>query len=426
MTHAEDAFEGAVAKHYPKLLRRTNADGVRDEPYNVLLYLQGEEALRELLAMDQFMHRIVKLRVPPWPSAGAEWSEHDTVMLRLYLAEQFSANFSTVNVEHAVIRAATDQAYHPVREYLEALTWDGTERVPYWLGAYLDATRGASDDLRGYIYTVGRMWLVAAVARVFEPGCKFDNVLILEGPQGVGKSTALAILGGEWFTDTPFRIGEKDSYQALQGKWLVELPELENFSGVDASRAKAFFSSGQDNYRPSYGRRNQVFPRQCVFAGTTNQGEYFKDSTGNRRYWPVRVHRLDREAIACDRDQLWAEAVHLYRQGARFHLAADDPLWAVFAAEQELREVCDPWELAIRDWLASPDRFAREDFTLYDVLHWALGVDVNRMDRRSMAVRVGMILSRLGYSKHKATTREGRRNGGYFYRKRVSPEGDQA
>lgn len=421
MTYADDQFNSAAAQLYEKRLKKTNAGTVQDTPANVVMYLEGEDCFRGLLAMDQFLHRICKLKAPPWDSPGVDWTETDMALLRVYLSERHGALFSLMNIEHAVLRVANNRSYHPVRDYLDALEWDGEARIQYWLGAYLDATRGADEALRDYLYTVGPMWLIAAVARIYEPGCKFDNVLILEGEQGVGKSTALAILGGEWFSDTPFRIGEKDGFQSLQGNWIVELAELENFSGVDSSRAKAFFSSAEDDYRPSYGRRNQKFARQCVFAGTTNQREYLKDSTGNRRYWPVHVHKLDRDALARDRGQLWAEACTAYRGGLPYFLRPDDPRWQSFKLEQELREVGDPWETAIGNWLANRDSFLKARFTLFDVLERALMVDVNRMDRRAMSTRVGIILNRLGWDKRRDSTRAGRASGGYFYVERVRP-----
>lgn len=421
MTYADEQFSAAAAQLYEKRLKKSNNGAVQDTPHNVVLYLEGEECFRDMLAMDQFLHRIVKRKPTPWTSPGVDWTETDMALLRVWLSEKHGANFGLMNIEHAVLKVANSRSFHPVREYLDQLEWDGEERIQYWLGSYLDATRGANDLLKEYLYTVGPMWLIAAIARIYEPGCKFDNVMILEGEQGAGKSTALAILGGDWFSDTPFRIGEKDGFQSLQGNWIVELAELENFSGVDSSRAKAFFSSSEDDYRPSYGRRNQKFARQCVFAGTTNQREYLKDSTGNRRYWPVRANKLDRLALARDRDQLWAEACHRYRAGQAYYLKPDDPRWQTFKLEQELREVGDPWEAAIEKWLGSRDRFAYQQFTLFDVLENALMVDINRMDKRAMSTRVGIILNRLGFDKKRDSTRSGRAAGGYFYVERVRP-----
>jgi putative DNA primase/helicase len=420
MSHADDAFASAVAELWPTRLKKTEAGTVKDDPFNVSLYLSGEEHLRDMLAMDRFSHRIAKRREPPWHSDSVEWSETDAVLLRVYLAERYSASFSLQNVEHAVVHVASKSTVHPVHDYLESLEWDGQPRLDTWLAFYLDAIHYASSSQLEYIYLVGRLWLIAAVARVYEPGCKFDNVLILEGDQGVGKSTALGILAGAWFMDTPFRIGDKDAYQALPGNWIVELAELENFSGVESSRAKAFFSSATDTFRPSYGRRTQEFRRQCVFAGTTNQLEYLKDSTGNRRYWPVRCHRLLRDELIEDRDQLWAEAFKAYRAGSVYHVPRGDPLWAVIEDEQRSRELGDPWETAIARWLDAPDQFLFESFTLHDVLERALGVDTHSMHRRDHATRVGSILHRLGYIKRKATTRAERAagKGAYFYVKR--------
>lgn len=411
MTVADEAFKAAVSELWPQRLKKTANGLICDDPFNVALYLDNEDALRGMLALDAFSHRIIKRRPPPWASESVDWSDTDAVLLRVYLAEKHGAAFSLQNCEHGVIYTASKYAAHPVREYLRGLTWDGQPRLDTWIAYYLDAIHYAAEHQKEYIYLIGRLWMIAAVARVFEPGCKFDNVLILEGDQGIGKSTAFSILAGPWFHDTPFRIGDKDAYQQLPGQWIVELAELENFSGVESSRAKAFFSSGTDRFRPSYGRHPVEFRRQCVFGGTTNQLEYLKDSTGNRRYWPVRCHRLLADELQEDRDQLWAEAFDRYQAGAAWHIPREHALGPVFDEEQRSRELDDPWETAIERWTDG----RREAFTLHDVLQWALGVDTHSMHRRDHATRVGVILHKLGYVKKKATTREGRARGGYFY-----------
>jgi putative DNA primase/helicase len=411
--YASDEFN-AQAKLFVEKRLQKGKSGPLESLVNCVTLLETDPGLRGLLSMDRFANRILKTRAPPWSDVVSEWTETDTTLLRYYLASEYRIEFSMLNLDQAIVRAAETHGFHPVRDYLNGLVWDGEPRVSVWLGAYLDATRYSNAVHRQYVSLIGSMWMVAAVARVFEPGCKFDNVLILEGAQGIGKSTAMSLLAGDWYLDTPFPIGEKDGYQALAGVWLAELSELDNFSSVESTRSKAFFSSSTDRYRPPYGRTVAAYPRQCVFVGTTNQYEYLKDSTGNRRYWPVRVYELARDELAADRDQLWAEAVQLYRAGFRYYLAQDDALRAVFEAEQAVREIGDPWEIAIQDWLAEPDVRAMEGVTLYEVLRNACKVEPNRMDQRAMATRVGKIMRRLGYRKQESGTRDARRGPGRF------------
>jgi hypothetical protein len=193
----------------------------------------------------------------------------------------------------------------------KAPEWDGVGRLDHWLVDYF----GVEDT--EYARCVGRWWLISAVARVFKPGCKADHVLILEGLTGTFKSTAIATLvpRREWFSDTPFVIGDKDGFLSLAGRWIQELAELDSLTRSDPARSKAFFSSGIDSYRPRYGRSVVQVPRQCVFVGTVNPSGsgYLVDETGNRRFWPVTCRTLDLPNLAAARDQRWAEATAMLR-----------------------------------------------------------------------------------------------------------------
>jgi 5S rRNA maturation endonuclease (ribonuclease M5) len=233
---------------------------------------------------------------------------------------------------------ATDHPYHPVRAYLDKLKWDGVPRLDAWLATYLGAENSA------YHTAIGAKALIQAVARACDPGCQADHVLIVEGPQGAGKSSAVATLMPDtgWFCDEIADIGSKDSAQDLRGKWLVEISELSAMKRSEVERTKAFVSRRCDHYRPSYGRRSQDHQRQCVFIGTTNSDAYLGDESGNRRFWPTKVGRIDLAALRRDRDQLWAEAVTRYRKGERWHLAPEAE--AMAAAAQAERRIIDPWE----------------------------------------------------------------------------------
>lgn len=257
-------------------------------------------------------------------SRSGEWNDNDTFCLMSRLAafevdNVIRPDFKRDVVDAAVETVATMQSYHPVRDYLDGLKWDGTPRINAWLARYLGTPGNAWDRI------VGERFLVSAVARAFSPGCKVDTVLILEGGQGAGKSTAIRTLfGNAWFSDTPIDFGSKDGYQGLGGKWCLELGELSTFTRRDLNTLKNFFSALVDDYRPSYGRRNVKFPRQCVFVGSTNQTTYLDDETGNRRYWPVTVGKILLSDLDADRDQLWAEAVATYRAGSRWWLTEEE------------------------------------------------------------------------------------------------------
>jgi predicted P-loop ATPase len=239
---------------------------------------------------------------------------------------------------------ARDHQVHPVRDYLSGLTWDGQERVCDWLTVYL----GVSDS--GLHRAYGEAFMLSCVARVMEPGCKVDTVLMLLGAQGVRKSSALRTLAGDgWFADTSIDVHDKDARQALAGVWVYEWAELDALRGRESSAVKAFVSTQIDHFRPSYGRNMVDVPRQTVIVGTTNETTPLSDWTGSRRFHPVVVEAVDLDALARDRDQLWAEALHLYRSGAQWWLTPDDD--AARAAASVEYTSTDPWEAAVVAWL---------------------------------------------------------------------------
>jgi predicted P-loop ATPase len=231
-----------------------------------------------------------------------------------------------------------------VRTYLNSLYWDGIERVDRWLTSYLGA-----DDTE-YSRAVGARWLISAVARIVRPGAKADCCLILEGPQGIRKSTALRTIAYEYFTDELADLGSKDAAMQTRGVWIIELSELDNLSHAEVARIKAFISRTTDRFRPPYGMRLVESPRQCAFAGTVNHGTYLRDETGGRRFWPAVCGRIDIDALAHDREQLWAEAKVRFESGSVWWLDTAD-LVQLAAAQQEARYEGDPWEEVIGPWL---------------------------------------------------------------------------
>lgn len=419
--YAQQAWAEAQAATQVDWERRLLRRGGKDEGpietalQNAYLILRYDKAWQGVIALDEFSQRTIKRRPPPYEPAGdGEWTNIDDSRTRVWLAERYRVDFPTTTVAEAVSVVGFHNQFHPVREYLDGCVerWDGAEgRLDFWLSAYLGVAPPScsTPEQRQYMQRVGRLWLLSAVARIYQPGCKADHVLILEGPQGLGKSSALRTLFGSWFLDTPINLNDKDAYQAVQGRWGVELAELDSLNKVDATRAKSFFSSSEDYFRPSYGRRAQAFPRQCVFAGSTNQNEYLRDSTGNRRFWPVLCARIDLGELERDRDHLWAEAVLAYRADASWWPEPADH--ALFDREQELREIEDPWTAVLAAWLES---CTLSRVTMRECFE-ELSIRPERQDERAMAMRIGKCMRKLGWHKVEARSREERAQSRFYY-----------
>ena len=383
-----------------ELIRKPRG-GLEDCRENVFLILRDHPAWQGVIGFDEFGERVIKRRDTPLGSKAGEWTTEDDYMLGLWLAQQHDM---VIRAEGAIVAgvqmAANLHKFHPVREHLRALpAWDGVDRCAHWLSDCLGTVE--SD----YARIAGTLFLISMVARVFRPGCPAQHMLVLEGAQGRGKSTALRVLGGEWFADTPFRLGDKDAFMALKGVWLYEISEMDAFNRAETTAVKAFVTIQSDHYREPYGRRMVDRLRQTVFAGTTNQGEYFKDTTGNRRSWPVRCGQfIDLDKLREWRPQLFAEALHRFEAGERWWPSREEER-NYFQPQQEAREINDPWFEQVAQWVSAPERRTANEFTTMDILLEALGVKAEKVDgTRSMATRVGNIMARLGWKKRRQSS----------------------
>jgi predicted P-loop ATPase len=334
-------------------LRQDLAGAPERNEANVIIALSSDPAFAGVLAFDEFAQEVIARRPLPWDDAHATfprpWEDADDVRAAEWLQLR-GINVAPLVVGRSVGAVAREIRIHPVRDWLDTLTWDGTPRIETWTSTYLGAAPTP------FHHTIGALWLISAVARIYRPGVKADHMLILEGPQGARKSTALKVLAGEdWFTDELPELGSKDAAIHMQGIWIVEIAELDAIGRAEVSRIKAFLTRTTDRFRPPYGRYTVEVPRQCIFAGTVNPDTYLRDETGNRRFWPLRCGTIDIAALARDREQLWAEAVHNFREGAIWWID-DAELLAAASTEQEARYQGDAWDARIDRWLTHDTR----------------------------------------------------------------------
>jgi predicted P-loop ATPase len=362
-----------------QLLRRDDRGRVIPDLANVLIALREEPELTFAMGYNEMLqHSIV---MSEWPRgrralsaqpAPHETDDDDVSRLQEWLQERGIPRIGREIVGQAVEVYARERRFHPVKEWLDALEWDGKPRLETWLFTYFGA-EAEDENAIEYVCSIGKMFLIAMVARIFRPGCQCDYMLVLEGDQGILKSSACRALAGDWFSDSlPENISSKDARQHLRGKWLVEVSELAAFSKTEVEALKAFITRREERYRPPFGRHDVIEPRQCVFVGTTNQDAYIKDPTGGRRFWPVRCTEVDDKGLAAVREQLFAEAVVRFKAGDRhWPTAADEAKY--FRPQQEKRREDDPWVETIRKALDERPEMTR--FTVSAVATSILGFD---------------------------------------------------
>ncbi len=435
---AADIPVGDNEDDWKKKLRFTEKGGIASCIENVVVILNGDPALVGCVGYNEMTHNIVALRSLPWRKVTGEsqWSDTDDADLRYYLERVYGLSgkdkiFDGLNV------VAMACKFHPVRDYLDGCGWDGQPRLETLLVDYL----GAEDT--PYTRAVTRKAFVAAVARIYRPGCKFDYMLTLRGRQGLGKSALIAKLGGGWFSDSFTTMQGKDAYEQVQGVWLMEIGELAGMRKAEAETIKLYISKQVDRFRPAYGRRLQEFPRQCIFIGTTNETQFLRDTTGNRRFWVVDTPnepRLDMwEDLTPEVIRLiWAEAVALYRKGEDLFLSPE--LEAAAREVQETYEEENPkvgivaryldrllpadWEdrdlYSRRTWLEGndPGTVPRDRVCSYEIWAEALGQSPDRLDRYAVK-EIRDIMCKLPQWRHQGNAKCTRKPYGFqrYYRR---------
>jgi len=381
-----------------KGLRRHGNNILADES-NLLNAVRSAPELHGLLRFNEFAGKVELWRSPPWRTAvrGQPWTDADDLDVTVWLQEQGIPARSRASIASVVERVALDASYHPVREYLTGLQWDGEQRLQSAAVRYF-----AADGPREFLAAVFRKFLIQCVARVMQPGCQADAVLVLEGPQGTGKTRAVRILGRQWKCENlPYDLGNKDAAIQLSGAWIIELAELAALRGTALEAMKSFLTRCVDRYRPAYGRRTVDVLRQCCFIGTTNATTYLRDRTGNRRYWPVRCGRIDVDALASNIDQLWAEAYSAFLAGEQWHLNEQEI--TIQIQETMQRELVTELEASVADYLDSVAKGGRNEVTTREVLTGPCNLipaDADYMERAGrLGSQVAMAMIRAGWTR---------------------------
>lgn len=410
----------------------TNKNGnVEKTINNVVIILENDPLLKGKMAMDEFANRGLVLGPLPWNTNKEQrmWSDHDDSEVTRYLETTFNITGKD-KIEHALRIVSFRNKINEVKSYLESLSWDGKKRLDYLLSQYL----GAEDNI--YTRAVMRKSLCAAVARAMSAGVKYDYMPIFTGPQGIGKSTFLSILGKKWFSDSLQTFEGKDAAEMIQGTWINEIGELTGMSKTETNLVKQFLSKKEDIYREAYGRRTGKYPRRCVFFGTSNDDEFLKDATGNRRFWPVEVGLYPPSKsifndLEDEVDQIWGEAYVYWQIGEPLYLSGE--VEAIAKEEQERhresnvkegliaeflqKKVTEDWEnkdLAARRmfWsgnfpLTGIDLVDREKVCALEVWCECFGGDPKYI-KKSDSVEINSILGRMkGWKKNKTPRRFG-------------------
>jgi hypothetical protein len=376
--------------------QRNKEGELRSNLFNAVLAFLRAPTLAKAFAFDEMQQVPLILRQLPYaPLDGGNRPVRDTdvTAAQNWLQAIGMRSLGKDATYQALELSARLHAFHPVRDWLESLEWDGERRIVGWLQAYLGVEHNE------YARQIGAMFLVSMIARIYAPGCKADYMLVLEGPQGAMKSTACRILGGRWFSDSlPDIRSGKDVSQHLNGKWLIEVAEMSSLDKAETALLKSFLTRDVERYRPSYGRMEVIQPRQCIFIGTTNKTVYLRDESGGRRFWPVQVGVIDLEGLVRDRSQLLAEAVQLFKASYPWWPTAEFEAQHIRPRQDERYEV-DVWEDLIGQYLVGRSRAL-----VLEIATEAVGLERARIGTHEQR-RVAAALERLGWERAKRGTK---------------------
>jgi predicted P-loop ATPase len=398
---------------WQKLLRQSDKKKPKADLANTLIALRHAPEWAGVLGYDEFALQIVMRKPAPWVLKDRWepqiWTDSDNARVTEWLQHQDIG--IGIHIAAAAAEAvATENSFHPIKDYVRRIKWDEKSRLDTFASVYLGA------EETPYTAAVCKAFFVAAIARLSRPGCKHDHVLILEGPQGALKSSAIDALFSPWFSDDIAELGSKDSAMQVRVAWGIEIPELAAMQRGEIERVKAFVARRIDIFRPSYGRYVVRVPRQSVFAGTTNSTGYLKDETGGRRFWPIKCGKIDLAAIKRDKDQLWAEALHLFRKGHKWWLTDADVI-RLAKQEQSDRFATDPWHDVIAIFLET-----KSDTSVGEILAEAIGMTERAKWSRGDEIRVGSCLTAMGWLKYRRRDNKQRQ---WRYRKLAEDEGQQ-
>jgi len=373
-----------------------NDHGVKAKTLNnVVAFFKTDKSLIDLIKLNMFTWEIEFTRAPLWRKdsvAGEIIHDNDIIAIKGYLSSSHTFDVPVSLIFEAIVLVASQSAYHPIKTYLEAIKWDGVKRLDTWLVTYA----GCQDT--AYTQAVSAKILLAAISRIYQPGCKFDYMLILEGDQGIGKSTLVSALGGAWYKELDlFSERNKDTVDAMRGVWIAEVSELANFKKAEIEGVKAFISKQIDRVRLSYDRCTKNFHRQIVFIGTINPdgNGYLRDQTGNRRFWPVACRKVDCHGLVGVRDQLFAEAYLRYKEGG-FKLYLEGGEMEIAVLEQKEREVKETWTYTIGEWLDKSPLVTQYHYM--DIALGALELEPAKVGKWE-EIRIGSAMRELGWER---------------------------
>lgn len=350
-----------------------------------------------VFSYNQFSEDIEYVKEPIWDSGasvGKNLDDEDLTNIRYYISKVHNFEPNKHLVAEACLLLSKRQSYHPVKRYIESAVWDSTARIDEWL------IRSINCDDNCYTRMASSKFLIAAVNRVYNPGCKFDHMLILEGSQGIGKSTLVEIMAGDYYLDTNFENRDKDLVDSMRGVFMIEISELSGMNKKDIDWLKSFLSKKVDRVRLPYAARSKDFKRKCVFIGTYNpsgNNMYLRDDTGNRRFWPIECKgAVHFDWLRANKSQLWAEAFYRFKSGEKYYIDNPEALLILSGIHNE-RELESPTHRIIRDWLG-----VRTEVTMSQIIEDCLKINMAGKaprDLLSVSTTVGIIMRRLKWRK---------------------------